>query len=283
MTNPIFSIEKVKCDMTDEMRRIGYSNKTIIGYCFWIDRFLRYYNKEPRRVTKKEVMDYLKHLSSKGFAGSTMNICLSAIKFLFEEVMRRNIYLRIKYSRRAKTIPAVLSKEEVKKIFDTIENEKHKLMIELMYSAGLRVSELLNLRVKDLEINAGFGWVRHGKGNKDRFFIVARGLKEKIIEHVQKNCVGESSFLFAGIKGRISTRTVQEIVKSAAKKTGIKKNVHPHTFRHSFATHLVEEGNELRDVKELLGHSSISTTMMYVHAANPIVFNVKSPFDSLCV
>jgi len=283
MTNPIFSIEREKQKMIDEMKRIGYSRKTILSYCFWIDKFFKYCNKGPRRVTKKEVMSYLNYLSSKGFSGSTMNICLSAIKFLFEEIMHRNIYLRVKYSRRAKIIPTVLSKEEIRKLFESVENEKHKLMIELMYSAGLRVSELLNLRVKDFEIDAGFGWVRHGKGNKDRFFIVAEGLKKRIKEFVGCKKDNGDCFLFAGNNGRMSARTVQEIVKSAAKKAAIKKNVHPHTLRHSFATHLVEQGNEITDVKELLGHGSLQTTMMYVHAANPIMFNVKSPFDCLYV
>src|SRR3989344_7044558 len=135
--------------ISKEMLRRGYSPRTIQTYSFCIKQFLKKYNKEPRKITKKDVKDYLDGLAEKNKAGSTINLNLNAIKFLFQEVMHRNIFIKLKYSKRPKNLPTVLTKEEVKRLFDAIENKKHKLMVQLMYSAGLRVSELINLRIRD--------------------------------------------------------------------------------------------------------------------------------------
>ena len=154
-------------------------------------------------------------------------------------------------------------------------------MIKLLYSAGLRVSELVNLRVRDLELENNFGWVRSGKGNKDRMFILAGSLKEELIYHTENNKLDYDSFLFPSYNGHLSVRSVQEIIKKAAKKAGIKKNVHPHTLRHSYATHLIENGYDVATVQLLLGHNSPNTTMVYVHIAKPNMLNIKSPLDNL--
>jgi site-specific recombinase XerD len=272
-TNPLISARK-------EMLRRCYSPRTIESYLFCLQRFLQKTGKEVRRITKKDVMDYLDKLAEKGLSGSTLNINLSAIKFLFEEVMHRNFYLNVKYSRRPRSLPVVLSQEEVRQLFCVIENPKHRLMIELMYSAGLRLSELLHLRVIDFE--ESYGWIRRGKGNKDRPFILAERLKGRIREYILSNSLKQNDFMFFGNKGQcMHGRTMQEIVKNAAYKAGIKKNVHPHTLRHSFATHLIENRCDIRDVQALLGHNRVDTTMIYVHTASPITLHVKSPLDSI--
>lgn len=274
--------EKLICSMEKEMRRRGFSPMTIRAYLFYIRRFLRECGKEPRKITKKDVKDYLDSLVENGRAGSTLNVHLSSIRFLIEEVMHRNMYLRLKFSKRPKALPTVLTKEETKGLIDAIENPKHKLMIQLMYSAGLRLSELVNLKVKDFEFGYNFGWVRKGKGNKDRAFIIAEKLKKEIQEHISRNGLGYASWLFGGNKGyHAHQRTVQEIVKNAAKRAKMAKSVHPHTLRHSFATHLVENGCSLISLQSLLGHNSLETTHVYVHTASPMMLAVKSPFDSL--
>ena len=193
--------------------------------------------------------------------------------------MHRNIHLNLKFSRRAKTFPTVLTQEETKRLINSIYNEKHKLMIELMYSSGLRVSELVNLKVEDLEFNKKYGWVRKGKGGKDRVFIIAEKLNKRLQEFIKSNKI--NSFLFEGRMGTISRRTISEIIKQATKKAKIKKNVHCHTLRHSFATHLVENGYSVNDIQSLLGHNSSQTTMIYIHMANPKIINIKSPLDNL--
>jgi len=268
--------------MKREMLRRKFSRKTVETYSYFITKFLKKVNKEPKKISKKDVQEYLGELAQEDKSGSTLNINLSAIKFLLEEVLRKNIHLNIKYSRRPKSIPTFLTKDETKELFDVIENRNHKLMVELMYSAGMRVSELLNLRVKDVETAMDYGWIRKGKGNKDRPFIIAEKLKQEMEEYIRENNLLADDLLFSRNNVLpLHARSVQEIVKKAAKRAGIRKNVHPHTLRHSFATHLVEDGYTLTDVQRLLGHKSIQTTMVYSHTADPKLLDVKSPFDGL--
>jgi len=179
------------------------------------------------------------------------------------------------------TLPVFLTKEEILRLFTVIENDKHRLMLELIYSAGLRVSELLNLRKQDLDFERGFGWVRNGKGGKDRPFIIAKLLDDKLKKHIRENC-NTTEHLFVGKKDNILTvRTVQEIVKKAAKKACIHKRIHPHSLRHSFATHIIENGYDVATLQPLLGHNSAETTMRYIHMADPRMINVVSPYDLL--
>lgn len=261
-----------------ETYRRGMSQRTTLTYCQCVKQFLQYCKKDPKCVTKKDIKDYLDTLIDKGACGNTINVHLNALKFLMEEILCKRIMLKIKYSKTPKTMPVFLTKEEVMRLFNAVDNSKHKLILELMYSAGLRVSEVVNLRKQDLEFERGIGWVRKGKGNKDRPFIIAKCLEAKLKQH----CDSVVNFLFEGRKGRhLHIRSVQEIVKNAAKKAKINKNIHPHSLRHSFATHLIENGYDVATVQPLLGHNSAETTMMYVHMANPRITNVKSPYDTL--
>ncbi|MBW2975222.1 tyrosine-type recombinase/integrase [Candidatus Woesearchaeota archaeon] len=261
--------------------RRGFSIRTINTYCFCVKRFFQKCPKEPRKITKKDIREYLDHLIQKGACGNTLNVHLNSLKFMLQEILCKRVLLRIKYSKTPKEMPAVLTKEETLALISSISNPTHKLMIELMYSAGLRLSELVKLNVKDFELSKNYGWVRKGKCNKDRLFIIAEGLKEKIKSHIKFNNLGYCSYLFPGRNSHIHQRTIQEIVKKASKKADILKNVHPHTLRHSFATHLIEDGYDVASVQVLLGHVSAETTMGYLHMASPSMISVKSPFDSL--
>ncbi|MBW2981578.1 tyrosine-type recombinase/integrase [Candidatus Woesearchaeota archaeon] len=268
--------------MKKEMLRRKFSKRTIEAYLFSINKFFKRNSKDPRKISKKDVQEYLGDLAQEDKSGSTLNIHLSAIKFFMEEVLRKNIHLDIRYSRRPKSIPTFLTKDETKELFNVIENKKHKLMVELMYSAGMRVSELLHLRVKDFEIAMDYGWIRKGKGNKDRVFIIADNLKQEIEGYIRENNLLSDDLLFSRNNFfPLHTRTVQEIVKKAAKRAKIRKNVHPHTLRHSFAKHLIDDGWTVTDVQKLLGHNSIQTTMIYTHSADPRILNIRSPFDNL--
>jgi len=267
--------------MKKEMLRRGYSLRTIKTYIGCLRDFLKCCHKEPRRITKSDVKEYLDRLYDKGKSGSTLNIHLSALIFLMKNILNKNFTAKIKYSRTPQSLPVVLSKEEVARMINAIENEKHKLMVKLLYSSGLRVSEFVNLRIRDFELENNFGWVRGGKGNKDRMFIVAELLKEEIMLHIKDKNLNFDSFLFLGYNGHLSVRSIQEIIKKATKRAGIKKRVHPHTLRHSYATHLIENGYDVGSVQMLLGHNSPNTTMVYVHIAKPNMLNIKSPLDSL--
>jgi site-specific recombinase XerD len=268
--------------MKREMLRRKFSKKTIKTYSYFITKFLKKVNKEPRKITKKDIQEYLGGLAEEDKSGSTLNLNLCAIKFLLEEVIRKNIHINMKYSRTPKSIPTFLTKDETKELFNVIENKKHKLMVELMYSAGMRVSEMLHLRVKDFEIAMDYGWIRKGKGNKDRPFIIADSLKQEIEEYIRENNMLSDDLLFSRNSFvPLHTRTVQEILKKAAKRAKIMKNVHPHTLRHTFAKHLIDDGWTVTDVQKLLGHNSIETTMIYTHTADPKVLDIRSPFDNL--
>lgn len=271
-------IESVK----KEGLRRRYSLRTINSYVFCIKNFLKFCQKEPKKFTKNDIKDYLNNLSEKNKAGSTINVNLQALKFMMEYILnKRKYFYNIKYSKVPRKLPVVLEKEEIIRLIDSIENKKHKLMIKLIYSAGLRVSELLNLKVCDLNLINNFGYVRNGKGNKDRLFIIADSLKHEIFDFIIENSLKQDSFLFNSYMGRMSPRTLQEILKKAAKKTRIEKRIHLHTLRHSFATHLIENGYDVCSVQALLGHKSPETSMIYIHIASPKLLSVRSPLDDL--
>ena len=180
-----------------------------------------------------------------------------------------------------KKVSAWLTKEEVIQLLNQIKNKKHLLLTKLLFSSGMRVSEIVNLKVKDLEFNQSYGWVRQGKGNKDRMFIIAENLKQDLIDWIKNNNLVYSDYIFSGHNKHLSVQSVQQIIKKAAKQAKIKKNVHPHTLRHSFATQLLENGYQPQDIQPLLGHSHLETTLTYLHALAPKLLKVQSPLDVL--
>jgi len=260
-----------------EMLRRNYSNRTIKTYLDCIRQFLRTYKSEVRKISKSDVKNYLENLGDK--TGSTKNVHLSALIFLMKNILNKNFTSKLKYSRMPKTLPIVLSREEIHLLINSTDNEKHKLIVKLLYGSGLRVSEIVNLRVRDLDLENNYGWVRGGKGNKDRMFIVPKMLINEIGKLIENK--NYDSYIFDSYNGHLSSRSVQEIIKNAAKKAGIKKRVHPHTLRHSYATHLIENGYDIAAVQSLLGHNSPNTTMVYLHTAMPTMLNVRSPLDDL--
>lgn len=273
-------IEKMKT----EMLRRKYSTRTIKSYLDVVKTFLKWINKnredysdDLQRIRKSDVKEYLNTLHNK--SGSTINVHLQSLKFMMEEILHKNCYVHIRFSKTPKQAPEYLTKEELISLFNAINNAKHKLMIKLLYGAGLRVSELVNLRVRDFEFNDNSGWVRHGKGNKDRLFIIPISLKNELMGHISENELDHNEFIFTGNNGHYSVRSIQEIINNATKKAKIKKNVHPHTLRHSFATHLMENEYDAITVQSLLGHNDVRTTMIYAHVVKPKVLDVKSPLD----
>jgi len=152
-------------------------------------------------------------------------------------------------------------------------------MISLLYACGFRVSELINLKKENLDFNEKVGYVKQGKGRKDRIFNIPEFLFSKLKNYVDKK--ENSNYVFSGRKGKLSERNIQKIVQKAARKAGIEKQVHPHTLRHSFATHLLESGIDIRMIQELLGHADLSTTQIYTHISGEQLKKIKSPIDEL--
>ncbi|MBI2498835.1 tyrosine-type recombinase/integrase [Candidatus Woesearchaeota archaeon] len=268
--------------VTREMLRRKYSQKTIKTYLYCIDRFFLECKKELGKISKTDVREYLNNLTKKEKAGNTINVNLNALKFFFEEILGKRMKLNIKYSKVPENLPVVLTKEEVKRLFTAINNEKHRIMVQVMYSAGLRVSELINLKVKDLDIKKNYGFVRLGKGNKDRIFIISESLKEKINGLIKCDKLFLDNYLFnSNRKTKYNIRSIQQIIKKATKIAKIDKKISCHSLRHSFATHLIENGCSVSEVQALLGHKSPETTFVYLHTAAPNMIKVKSPIDSL--
>jgi len=263
--------------MKREMLRRKYSIRTIKAYCDVVNKFLKRTKLEVKRIKKSDIKEYLNDLHEK--SGSTINVNLQALKFMMEEILHKNCYVHIKFSKTPKKETNWLTKEETKMLFDAIGNKKHKLMIMLLYSSGMRVSELVNLKIKDFDLKNNNGLIRQGKGNKDRPFIIANKIKNDLIEFVKINNLNHDDYLFKGQHGHISQRTIQEILNAAAKKAKITKNVHPHVLRHSFAKHLEIDGCDPLTIQALLGHSDLKTTMTYLHTAIPAI-KAKSPLDS---
>ncbi|MEM5844386.1 MAG: tyrosine-type recombinase/integrase [Candidatus Aenigmatarchaeota archaeon] len=261
-----------------ELKIRGFSEKTIKAYLFWNKKFLENVKKRPEEIEQDDVKNFIAQKISENVSPKSIILIRAALKFFYDEVLGKNI-VNFKSPKVSKSLPVVLTKEEVKNLIDSIKNKKHQLIVKLLYSSGLRLSELVNLKVGDIELNESVGWVRGGKGKKDRLFIISKKLCDELKELIEGR--DEEEFLFPGRKGRMSERNVQKIIKIAAKKAGIDKPVHPHTLRHSFATHLLEAGENIRKIQELLGHSNLSTTQIYTHVSTEELKKVKNPLDEL--
>ncbi|MBS1266924.1 MAG: Tyrosine recombinase XerA [Candidatus Woesearchaeota archaeon] len=221
-------------NMKREMLRRKLSHKTINTYLLYVKKFLlANQDKSIKKFSKKDVREFLYRMEQRGVSGSTLNVAHSALRFMMIEILHKACYLKIKYAKTPVRKPEYLTKTEVSKILGVIHNKKHKLLVSLMYGAGLRVGEVTRLKVKDFSFEENIDWVRSGKGNKDRPFIIPQKIKREL----KKRCNQEKLWVFLGRNGHLSIRTGQMVVRAAGKRADIKKNVHPHMFRHSFATH----------------------------------------------
>lgn len=276
------SSKDVDSKIKKECKRRRLSPRTAKTYLYYIHRFLRWSKKDLRYISKKDVRLFLEYLSEKDMAGNTLNTYHMAIRFLFENVLEKRMWIDIKYSKVPRKLPEVLSKEEVRKLIDSISNFKHQLIVCLMYSSGLRVSELINLRIKDLELDKNYGYVRNGKGGKDRLMTLPKNLISAIKRVIDSEELNKKDYLFKSNRGRkYSLRSIQKIIQKARIGAKIDKRISPHTLRHSFATHLIENGYDVTNVQAMLGHKSPETTLIYTHIASPSLINIKSPLESL--
>ncbi len=210
-----------------------------------------------------------------------MKQVLATIRFLYLNVLEKPIpkSLNIKF-KRPQTLPVVLSKEEVSKLIKVTSNLKHKTILLLIYSAGLRLGELLNLKIGDIDSKRFKIHVVQGKGKKDRYVVLSEKLLQLLREYFKK--YGPKEYLIEGGKGgRYSDKSVQSLMKQAVKKAGIRKKATVHTLRHSFATHLLDDGTDIRFIQELLGHVRLETTQIYTHVSSRSIDKIKSPADSL--
>jgi len=264
-----------------ELKIRGFSKRTIDTYLYHNKNFLAHIKKDPKDVEEDDAKKYLAYLMTElKYRPSSVNLVLSSLKFFYNEIMQNRAFYGVKAPKSEKKLPTVLTKNEIKKILNATENPKHKLLIEFMYSSGLRVSECVNLKIDDLDLHEKMGKVRHGKGNKERYIILSMNLINHLNDYLSKR-KDISQFIFS-IKGRpITVRQVQNVVKEAARRAGVKKRVFCHALRSSFATHLLEAGTDIRVIQELLGHSDLSTTQIYTKVSTQQLKKVKSPLDDI--
>jgi integrase/recombinase XerD len=276
-TEGIASIETFKRYLLSKR----YSPNTINTYSDALKSFLTFCNtKAIKDISNDDVIAYNNdYILKNKFSSSYQNQIVNAIKLYFKIVKESSIEIdKIHRPKREKTLPNVLSKEEVLKIIDSTENLKHKTLLALIYSAGLRISEALNMKPKDIDSVRMLIHVKNAKGKKDRYTL----LSEKVLQLLREyyTIYKPKDYLFEGqFGGMYSSRSAQVILKQVAEKAGIKKPITLHTLRHSFATHLLESGTDLRYIQDLLGHSSPKTTMIYTHVTNDSLKKIKNPFD----
>jgi integrase/recombinase XerD len=263
-----------------ELKISKNSNYTLRNYTDCNRKFIEYLKKNPESINEDDVKAYLADNLTNA-SSSTLIVFLSALRYAFSNIFHRDITSNIKRPKKERKIPSVLTKEEVKKLINSIVSKKSKLMVSFMYACGFRVSELVNLKVKDLNFEEKIGNVLQGKGKKDRVFNLPEFLLNDLKEQVKSQKKINQEYLFTGPKGKLSSRNLQKIIQKAAIKAEIKKEVHCHTLRHSFATHLLENGTDIRKIQELLGHSSISTTEIYTHISREELKKIKSPIDEV--
>ncbi len=262
-----------------ELKISKNSPYTIRNYLEANKSLLDFAKKEPAEISKDDVKAFLAHAYNNRATTSTI-LFLSAIKYAYGNILQKNPTEGIKRPKREKRIPEVLSKKEVKDLLQATDSKKSKLMLSLLYACGLRVSELVNLKVSDLDLADETGKVRQGKGRKDRMFNIPAFLMPDFKELLKSK--DENSFLFSNVGNKpLTSRNIQKIVVRAAKRAKITKSVHCHTLRHSFATHLLEDDIDIRKIQELLGHADLSTTQIYTHVSREELKKIKSPIDSL--
>lgn len=260
-----------------ELRFRNYSRRTIESYMHYNRELLRFCQKDPREVSTNDIKDYLDFLARE-HAAATVSVAYNAVHFYYQQIWRRSFFVNIRQPRKAKHLPNVLSKAEVAKMIQVTENPKHNCIISLLYGTGVRVSELTHIKMRDIDLDRMILRVYQGKGKKDRMTILPKSLKEILVK--QQKLKTADDFLFTNKRGgRLTEATIQKIVSAAATKAGIQKNVSPHTLRHSFATHLLENGTDIRYIQELLGHAKLQTTQIYTHVAQNSINSIVSPLD----
>lgn len=277
------NIRYLQNTMNEELILKGYSQKTRKNYLGHLKRFILYSGKEHSIIGTDDIRNYLLYLlDQKNISHSFVNQAISALRFLFCTVLRRNdINIYLPRPKKEEKLPDILSQTEIVKIFNSVRNIKHRAILFVTYSAGLRVSEVICLKVKDIDKERMLIHIRQAKGRKDRYSILSDAALKILREYVKIYKVKD--WLFPGEKeeNHISERTVQNIFKVACTKAEIEKDVSIHSLRHSFATHLLEAGTDLRYIQELLGHKNSKTTEIYTHVSKKDISKIRSPLDSL--
>jgi len=270
--------------MVDEALRVrAYARSTVKAYLFHLRAYARFAGKDLREIGETEIKAYALHmLEDRKHSRQHVNQAISAIKFLYDQVLETpKVIGKIARPRRLRTLPEVLGRDEVMALIRALPNVKHRTIVIVAYSAGLRVSEVVGLRPRDIDVSRGLIHVRSGKGGKDRPTVLAGVAIEAL--RVYLRWFKKDDWLFPGGReeAHLSTRSVEKFIAAARLRAGIAKHVTPHSLRHAFATHLLEDGTDLRYVQELLGHKRPETTMRYTRVLRKDLRRIRSPIDTI--
>lgn len=272
--DPLYNLER-------ELKIRGFSQKTVKSYCLYNRLFLEFIKKSPREATNEDIKKYLEYLVTKNSASSTVNVAINALKFYYTQILKRKFFFDIRHAKKSNYLPVVLSQEEIEKMISSTANPKHQFLISLMYAAGLRVSETIKIKMRDIDLDRKMLRVYQGKGAKDRYTMLAEKLVPTLEQQIKLKRPDDYLFTGAGGEGHLTPMSAEKIVKKAAALAKILKNVSCHTLRHSFATHLLEQGTDIRYIQELLGHKNLETTQIYTKVSTKNLGNIKSPLDRL--
>ena len=260
----------------DVLKVRNYSRSTISSYLSCLKEYLALRQVDFRDPDTEHIKRFLINKQDQGYSSQSVNQYLNSIKFYYYKVARSYKKIDLQFAKRSKKLPVVLSREEIGSIIQSIANRKHRLLISLAYGGGLRVSEAVSLRVQDVNLDELTLHVKEAKGKKDRISLISERLCEEL--RWQMDGKGRTDFVFESQRGgRLTTRTAGKIFEMGMEKAGITKPATFHSLRHSFATHLLENGTDVRYVQTLLGHSNITTTQIYTAVTNPILKQIKSP------
>ena len=269
--------------MLDYLMAQNYSSNTIISYTKWFNVFMRVHHyQNPDALTEMQVVKYLSWMTEKGLSPSSLSMVVNALLYYFRTVLKKDSFeIKLPRPRREHHLPAVLTMEECFRIFGSVDNPKHKLLLLLGYGAGLRRSEISTLKWQDILFNEHKIHINQGKGNKDRIVMLPVSIVSILKNY--RSIYPSDEWVFTGqYKGEaISTRTVQVVMQQAVAKAGLEKKATVHTLRHSFATHLLESGTDIRYIQQLLGHANVNTTMIYTHITPKAAKNIISPLDRM--
>lgn len=261
---------------------MNYSVNTVKNYRNHFQAFLAEHKEyRPSEITKNQVLKYLHNAAVKKAGASEMNQKVNAIKFFYEKVMNRpkQVY-DLPRAKKPFQLPGIFSENEVRAILETAENLKHKCILCVAYAGGLRVSEIVSLKLADIDSGRMVINIRQSKGRKDRIVMLSGKLLSVMREYYK--AYRPKEYLFEGQHGgRYSARSIQELLKNIKRKAGVTKKGSVHALRHSFATHLLEGGTDILSIKKLLGHQSLRTTMIYTHVSKEHLSKIQSPIDKL--
>lgn len=272
---------RLREEMKGDLELRGLSPETQKIYLYYVTNFSRYFNRSPYHLGKREIREYLLYLlREKKASASTVNLCYSALKFLYAKTLRRDeIMEKIPRLRSTKKLPVVLERQEVESLFSVMKNLKHRAILMLIYSSGLRLREASYLKVSDIDSKRMVLRIRQGKGRKDRYTLLST-LALEVLRKYWRHC-RPKEWLFPGRLSDkpLSVRSIQRVFKKARTLAGIRKPATVHTLRHSFATHLLEQGTDLHRIQLLLGHRSLKTTAIYLHVSRKELVRIVSPLD----